>query len=180
LRVNPTPAVTITPDKPNPVPVHKIVHLVAEGGTGYAWDPAPGILHGKYSAHLSIMPQQDTNYVVRVTGSNGCTALRSYSMQVESNDALKFDNILTPNGDGINDKWTVHHAGRYGNNELRIFDRSGGMVYQKKNYTDQWDGMVNGKPLHNGTYYYVFIINDGEKIYKGYIELIRGRRGSGK
>jgi gliding motility-associated-like protein len=81
-------------------------------------------------------------------------------------------NILTPNGDGRNDTWVIKNIDSYPNNEVSIFDRSGRMIYHKKGYGNDWNGTVNGRPLHEGTYYYVIDFGNGKKIIKGYISIV--------
>ncbi|MBB5634957.1 gliding motility-associated-like protein [Pedobacter cryoconitis] len=89
--------------------------------------------------------------------------------------AHKFDasNILTPNGDGSNDTWIVKNIDDYPNNMVKIFDRSGRLLYVKKNYDNSWDGTFNGSPVAEGTYYYIFFYGDGLGQKKGYITVIR-------
>jgi gliding motility-associated-like protein len=83
-------------------------------------------------------------------------------------------NILTPNGDGKNDKWVIKNIDSYPNNEVKIYDRSGRLVYTRRNYSNEWDATMNGSPLAEGTYYYILTI-EGGKTAKGYITIIRDR-----
>ncbi|OQP54570.1 hypothetical protein A4H97_21615 [Niastella yeongjuensis] len=82
------------------------------------------------------------------------------------------NNVLTPNGDGKNDKWVVKNIEQYPDNEVKIFDRAGRLVYSHRNYNNDWDGKVNGNPLAEGTYYYIIIFNKGENKASGYIAII--------
>ena len=81
--------------------------------------------------------------------------------------------IITPNGDGKNDKFIIKNITLKvnSNNELVIFDRWGSTVFTEVGYQNNWDG--NG--LSPGTYFYVLKINTGGKqqLIKGYITLMR-------
>jgi len=90
-------------------------------------------------------------------------------------DSLKLDavNILTPNGDGVNDLWVVNNIDQYPNNMVKIFDQSGKLLYSKKGYANDWDGNYNGAALPQGTYYYVFFYGDGKGQKRGFITVIR-------
>lgn len=88
---------------------------------------------------------------------------------------LEIPNILSPNDDGINDYWVIKNIDLYPNNAVRIFDRDGRMVYSKLGYDNSWNGIFNGFPLPEDTYYYVLYLdsNKGKDTIKGYISLIR-------
>ncbi len=80
--------------------------------------------------------------------------------------------MLTPNGDGKNDRWVIRNIDSYQDNELKIFDRSGRLVFSQRNYNNTWDGKVNGYPLAEGTYYYFLSISGGARTAKGFITII--------
>ena len=63
----------------------------------------------------------------------------------------------------------------YPNNKVLIFDGASRILYSKNGYDNSWNGMVNGNPLAEGTYYYVIDFGDGKPKQKGFITLIRGR-----
>ena len=49
-----------------------------------------------------------------------------------------------------------------------IYNRYGNKIYDKKGYTNDWDG----GGLSNGTYYYVILFDGSTRIYKGAITII--------
>ena len=86
---------------------------------------------------------------------------------------LELANLLgvTPNGDGINDQFVIpellHAGSQFPENELMVYNRWGNLVYQKKNYANDWQAIgKNGKVLPVGTYYYLLILNGEERIVK--------------
>ncbi|SMD18148.1 chondroitinase-B domain-containing protein [Pedobacter nyackensis] len=84
-------------------------------------------------------------------------------------------NILTPDGDGVNDRWIIQNIKLYPNNEVSVFDKAGRLVYYKKGYNNEWDGMLNGNLLSEGTYYYMLNTGISEKKIKGFITIIRNK-----
>lgn len=84
------------------------------------------------------------------------------------------NNILTPNGDGDNDIWIIEDIKQYPQNEILVFDRAGRQIFYSKNYPNNWDGKIEGKPLNEGVYYFIIKIIDGTKseIKKGYLTII--------
>lgn len=95
------------------------------------------------------------------------------------NTYLQFPNSVTPNGDGINDRWVIVNLlemGEYSMNELWIYDRFGAPVYHVKNISkdsDFWDPLDTHSP--DGTYYYRFTAKNNFGIVKrnGVIEVSR-------
>lgn len=88
-------------------------------------------------------------------------------------------NEFTPNSDGANDLFRIDCIESYPNNELKVFNRYGSLVYSKKGYENDWDGTANvsgvinrGDMLPTGTYFYVIDIGDG-KIKKGWLSIMR-------
>ena len=96
-----------------------------------------------------------------------------------TNEYLQFPNLVTPNGDGINDRWEVMNLVEFGNysmNELWIYDRTGALVYHVRNIrrADQfWDPEATRSP--DGTYFYRFVAEGEYGVVKrnGSIEVLR-------
>lgn len=173
LTLTSPPAVNITSDKGTSVSKGETVRLTASGGAAYQWADADGIISGRQSAVLEIRPQANTTYTVTAANAAGCTVTGSISIAVVNDFKVDATNILTPNGDGRNDRWVVRNLDSYPDNEVKIFDRAGRLVYQRRNYSNTWDGTVNGAPLAEGTYYYMLTINGGAATAKGYITIVR-------
>lgn len=86
---------------------------------------------------------------------------------------FEISNALTPNGDGDNETFYIDNIEGFPNNELRIYNRWGSMVYKINGYNNQWDGTKNGKLLPVATYFYVLDLNNGYKKYKGTVSILR-------
>ncbi|OXB06826.1 Ig-like domain-containing protein [Flavobacterium pectinovorum] len=88
-------------------------------------------------------------------------------------------NEFTPNSDGANDLFRIDCIESYPNNELKVYNRYGALVYSKKRYENDWDGTANvsgvinrGDMLPTGTYFYVIDMGDG-KVKKGWLSIMR-------
>ena len=81
---------------------------------------------------------------------------------------------FSPNGDGINDYLKIMGIENFEENELVIFNSRGNEVYSKRGYQneDGWDGTWKGKPLPDGTYFYMLHINQQAPI-SGYLQIQR-------
>jgi len=69
---------------------------------------------------------------------------------------INVPSAFTPNGDGINDNFSVSIVGYVSLNMMRIFNRNGQLLFTGKSLPEYWDGNYNGKPVPAGTYYWLF------------------------
>ncbi|NUY79277.1 gliding motility-associated C-terminal domain-containing protein [Flavobacterium sp. MAH-1] len=77
---------------------------------------------------------------------------------------------ISPNGDSFNDSFDLTG---FGVSELKIYNRYGTEVYNRKNYTDQWHGQSdNGNDLPDATYYYA-ITTVGGNVKTGWVYVVR-------
>lgn len=125
-------------------------------GTGngtFSWSPTES-LSNPNSEDPVASPSTSTVYTLTVT-NNGCTATDEVIVQV--NRPIYPPNTFTPNGDGVNDTWTIGNIHNYPNCSVTIYDRWGQKVYNSIGYTNQkaWDGTNRGLALPAATYYYV-------------------------
>jgi gliding motility-associated-like protein len=80
--------------------------------------------------------------------------------------------VFSPNEDGIDDMWKIENIEKYPNYEVIVFNRNGSKVFQTKNYSNNWDGRFQGRPLLAEAYYYV-IKNNKENIKTGTVTIVR-------
>ncbi|WP_431294334.1 MBG domain-containing protein [Pedobacter sp. P26] len=166
LTINAVPLVSIVSNKGTEISKGETTVLTASGGTAYSWSTASGIVSGQNTASLSVRPAQTTTYTVRVTNASGCVSSASITIKINEDYKLVANNILTPNGDGINDTWIVQNIDMYPNNEVRIFDRNGREMYSKKSYDNSWNGTIGGNDLAEGTYYYIITYGPNKLVQK--------------
>ena len=107
-------------------------------------------------------------------------------------EELEFPNVITPNGDGMNDFFTVANLNtninpedpdEYRSNELFIYNRWGKLVFHTKNYDSYakngecflGTNPFTGEDLPDGVYYYTFYYKGHykETKYNGSLTIIR-------
>jgi gliding motility-associated-like protein len=111
-------------------------------------------------------------FVYRLCNENGCDTA-SVSVNIRC-DGLIIYNGMSPNGDGINDGFTIDGLEDYPNTQVRVYNRWGNQVYENLDYTEKnkWDGTWQGKFVPDGTYFYQVVLNNGEK-FTGYLQIHR-------
>ena len=174
LTINALPAIEISSSKGNSISKGETLSLTATGGNTYSWANASGMISGQNTAVLNIRPSQTTTYTVTARNASGCSQSSSFTIDVRDDfQVVKANNILTPNGDGVNDLWTVANIDVYPDNLVQVFDRAGRILFTQKGYNNTWDGTVNGQTLAEGTYYYVIDFGPKKLKQKGFITIIR-------
>ncbi|MES2388250.1 MAG: DUF2341 domain-containing protein [Bacteroidota bacterium] len=78
-------------------------------------------------------------------------------------------NVITPNGDGMNEVLNIHHIKYYGNSHFQVFNRWGKAVYDKTSNELEWDG----NDLPAGTYYYLLVPERAPKPVTGWVQIIK-------
>ena len=117
-------------------------------------------------------------FIVCLTAYNiyNCANTHCDSVNVDQNSQFIIPNVFTPNGDNINDMFTVKGVSLK-TLDAEVFNRWGEKVYEWHTTSGGWDGRTaSGLLSPSGTYF--FIINasgmDGKKYFeKGSFTLIR-------
>lgn len=165
----------VTPDQS--IPLGSSVQLDARGAVMYTWTPNDGSLSNPNINNPVATPSVTTTYAVVAFDSLGCRNIDSVTIEVESEDGVFIPSAFTPDGDGLNDLFRVARKGSYTLLEMNVYDRWGQRVYHHEgDDRSGWDGTFNGQPAIMGTYYYVCILSDRnrmEKAVKGDVTLIR-------
>jgi gliding motility-associated-like protein len=152
------------------------IQLHASGGEVYSWNPADYLNNAGIADPIAEAMLNTTQYIVTVTDSNSCVSRDTVTIVVLDNFKLVVYNVVTPNGDGKNDRWVIDNIEAYPEAEVVIVNRYGMEVFKTTNYQNisGWDGTYDGKDLPDGAYYYIISSkNFNGVVYKGVINLIR-------
>lgn len=151
--INPLPNVTITSSNNDTVlnGNGENIMLIANGNgsMNYNWS------NGANSQSINIM--NPGIYSVTVTDGSGCQDVASIQIITStSQEADLVSTIITPNGDGINDKLEIKNLPSNNNIKLDIYNMWNDRVYSAYNYNNDWNCVgSNGNVLPDGAYYYI-------------------------
>lgn len=149
-------------------------HTMRDVNPTFEWETDGSDISGNYIARLIAM-------TTNMGPSGNIVECRD---TVESkillvNDFLQFPNVVTPNGDGVNDKFIIRNLVNglgYPNNSLAIYDRWGKRIFYKENIAsddDFWDPAATNTPA--GTYFWRFTGKGylGDIQRNGVVEIIK-------
>lgn len=117
------------------------------------------------------------DYKIVITETIGCSGSREFNFSISEPidpfpDVDKIPNIVSPNGDGVNDTWILPTKYVSGSNaEVLIMSNHGKVVLQTNNYLNNWpENQLNLNSV-NQVYYYILKANNETK--KGTITVIK-------
>ena len=132
-----------------------------------------------YTPMAGFVGTDEVKYVIVNRKDKSIVAEGYIYITVQENDRFFVPNLITPNGDGINDTWELDFLSEYPNHLIQVFDRTGRIVFEARNYQNDWDGKGMTKSgyvgqinLVNGVYTYIIDLGDKNKtILKSWIEI---------
>jgi len=110
-------------------------------------------------------------FISQLSGS--CESSRSEIKVTVGVSAVGIPNAFTPNGDGINDYWSLKGMENNPNSLVQVFTRYGQKVFESKGYSHPFDGTYGGKELPTGVYYYIINLGTNCNILSGDVTIIR-------
>jgi gliding motility-associated-like protein len=111
-----------------------------------------------------------------VATSGGCTDTAYAVIVVENDLVLEIPNVFTPNGDNVNDAFTIK-AIAVKSMEVMVYNRWGEKMYNYSGDKPAWDGTsAQGGKAPAGTYFYMLKatgFNDKTVERQGTVTLFR-------
>ncbi|MEL6639098.1 MAG: gliding motility-associated C-terminal domain-containing protein [Bacteroidota bacterium] len=160
--------------------------LNAEAGpdglvTGYRWEPAGSLTCADCPDPTATAPGT-TTYSVEVFNAAGCTADDEVTVIVREDRPIYIPNAISPNGDGVNDFFTLYGGPAADKIDLlRVFNRWGALVFEGRDLAlgDEqrgWDGRFKEQFVGPDVYTFyakVSFIDRVVLLFEGSINIIR-------
>lgn len=152
-----------------------------QGGGRFSWQPSFDLICPA-CRQTEASPTSTTTYTVTFTDDNGCQITRAVTIKVIDGAKVFIPNVFTPNGDGLNDGFTVFGSKRVEEIlELNIYDRWGEWIFHTASILPNrielgWDGRFQGKNMQPGVYVYTTKVRFKSGVirdYYGDVTLVR-------
>ena len=147
----------------------------SSNATNYLWSFGTGDTSTAINPSYIYLPLGTFNVCLYADNGGNCADTACSTIDIFINSVFVITNVFTPNGDGINDLFTLQTKGLK-TLDVEIFNRWGQKINEWHTVNGGWDGRSSsGAVCSDGTYY--FIINalgfDGKKYYeKGAFSLV--------
>gem|GEM_PF-744659 len=147
----------------------------------YTWTPIDW-LSCEFCPDPVSTPFDNITYNVTIEDEDGCEASDVVTITVDKTRNVFIPNTFTPNGDGINDAFTVFAGEGVLNVKLmRVYDRWGELVFENVNFepndlSEGWDGTFRDQKMNPNVFVYYIEVEfvDGITIpYKGDVTLLK-------
>ena len=135
-------------------------------------DPLPLVLppNNNQERYLTIK-------LVAFNNSLGCSDSSSKKLTVLNNCFIAVPSAFTPNNDGLNDYFGPHNAIKADHLDFKVFNRWGQMVFHSQDWTQKWDGKLNGVLQPTGSYVWMLSYTNRDThqpvFQRGVVTLIR-------
>ncbi len=162
----------ITFDKPSQIffpPGTTSISITGSGATSYTWlNPSNTFISTTSTANITSIGKYKC-----VAKVESCEF--TYEFDVTSSPNVFNDeipNLISPNNDGINDKWFIPNKIFDGSKiNVQIYDNLGKEVYVSDNYQNNWPTDEISKYNTNTVFYY--ILKNSKSEYKGTITVLK-------
>lgn len=137
------------------------IYIIGTGDYEYAVDQQSTFTENNTFENLSA-----GFHIAYVRSQNNCGTVS------EPFFILDYPRVMTPNNDGINDKWNIEGIEYFPSTIIRIFDRYGKLLKELNPQGDGWDGTFKGIEMPTDDYWFTIYLEDGRK-YNNHFTLKR-------
>jgi gliding motility-associated-like protein len=117
-------------------------------------------------------------YPVVITDEMGCITKDSITVSSDPSTCLTIYRVFSPNDDAVHEFWEIENINLYPEALVLVYDRNGRQVYRRRNYQNVEGEAFGGKDqeertLPSGNYYYIIDLENGDKVFKGTLTIVR-------
>ncbi len=138
----------------------------------FQWSPPLYLDDASVPGPSAVSIAGDVTYTLEVTNATGCTTRDKVHVTVY--EQVWVPEAFSPNGDGLNDVWTLSGIEAFPDARVTVFNRWGEVVYRSdKGYREPFDGTAGGTRLPVGMYPYTLHTVPDRPVLRGNVVIVR-------
>ncbi|NSW45858.1 MAG: gliding motility-associated C-terminal domain-containing protein [Bacteroidales bacterium] len=117
------------------------------------------------------------NYELTITDNKNCQQTAQFTVHAEQTECLLIPELITPNGDNVNDYFAIKGIEYFQEVDIEIYNRWGNKIFTYSgsgsayaNPTNQWNGKYKDKDECSPcSFIYIVNVHNGRKPYQGIV-----------
>jgi hypothetical protein len=143
------------------------ITVYANGAEDYTWYQNDD----QISTDDHIEVTEPGSYSMKVTVGE-CEVIREFEVTIIENTLIAIPNLITPNNDGINDKWAIPLKYLNEDTEVVVYGPDGSIVLKESSYNNDWPAEDFVWSKKDAVYYYT-IMEDNVITRRGSITIVK-------
>ncbi|MEN9570505.1 MAG: hypothetical protein RL172_1736 [Bacteroidota bacterium] len=136
----------------------------------YSWSPSLFLDNPSLLTPLAS-PAFDMVYTLTTSSDAGC-GVATDQVKVKVFNDIYIPTAFTPNGDGVNDNWSIESLLAFPDATVSVYNRVGEKVFETSS-GQHWDGTYKGQQVIAGAYVYYINFKNKRNPLKGFVTVIR-------
>jgi len=149
------------------LPENTSITVTASGAESYTW------YHNgeKIGTGSSIEVTEAGTYTV-IAKVGGCEITKEFVVSIKENNLIAIPNLITPNNDGKNDRWSLPLQYLNDDTEVVVYAPDGTIVLRATHYNNSWPESDFTWSQKNPVYYYTIMV-DNKITRRGSITIVQ-------
>jgi len=137
------------------VPENTSITVTVSGAESYTW-----FLNGLQIATGTSIEVSEPGVYSVIAKVGGCEITKEFTVSIKENNLIAIPNLITPNNDGKNDKWSLPLQYLNDDTEVIVYAPDGSIVLRATHYNNNWPDSDFTWSQKNPVYYYTIMENN--------------------
>jgi gliding motility-associated-like protein len=159
-------------------PLSGILTFIGDASVNEYQEALRSVRYSFNNASDSIPVKSNKSIYIKLNDGETLSNLYARAIRITNNLTVSIPNAFTPNSDNANDTWVIElqaESAGLSKTTIRVYSKSGKLVYESNSFENAWDGKLNGEPLPPDSYFYTIEVDVHytRKRYNGLVTILR-------
>ena len=147
--------ITISVGENVEIPENTSITVTAGGAESYVW-----FLNGTQIGNGPSIEVSEPGTYTLVATVGECEVTKQFVVSIKENNLIAIPNLISPNNDGKNDKWSLPLQYLNEDTEVVVYAPDGTIVLRATHYNNSWPDSDFTWSQKNPVYYYTIMVNN--------------------